>query len=599
MRCFLPILLFAFLTSVSVMAATTVVPATLLVGDDLTPANTAVVADGRLLMSSEFMQTALGYSVQVAADGTGVSIFGHRWHFKTGAPECKYDGATAKLDAAALVADQQVYLPATTVIGPMGGQVTKAADGRFHMELPGANIGSIRQGVHSDKVRMVVDLSAPTLFKCNFASGALILYIPVMPHPDGRNTMMRQLRFEDQLVPFLTEDRENGRARLTFQHQSRSKPLVTTLGEPARIVIDFIRPEPVNVPAAKPARLPEMPREAGPSPHSVNGVEWRLNHFGTQRGTVDAWSVRVNPRDAGISVRPALADGTVHSKRTVASIASARGAYAAINGGFFAPRGEPLGLVVIDSEWISHPLHNRAALGFLQDGSVQVRNAAFEGWANFDGLGRLPLEAINQEHVLDDGVVAYTPRWGDCLLGNPRKTRVVIESGIVTSVLSRGENALMPKNGFIVSGLDRRAASLAQVKVGQSASLDLNTKPKWVGLRHAIGGGPRLLAAGKIALNSYDEKFRSDVTSSIRPRTAVGVTADGSLLLIVVDSVNKGMTLTEVASIMHKLGAVDAMNLDGGGSTTLVIDGRVMNHPSDGTSRPVSNALVIIDRRKT
>lgn len=81
------------------------------------------------------------------------------------------------------------------------------------------------------------------------------------------------------------------------------------------------------------------------------------------------------------------------------------------------------------------------------------------------------------------------------------------------------------------------------------------------------------------------------------PRTAVGYRADGSVLLVTIDGRERdngaGMTLRELAELFVRLGATEAMGLDGGGSTTMVIGGKVQNAPSDGTERPVSSALVI------
>jgi exopolysaccharide biosynthesis protein len=83
------------------------------------------------------------------------------------------------------------------------------------------------------------------------------------------------------------------------------------------------------------------------------------------------------------------------------------------------------------------------------------------------------------------------------------------------------------------------------------------------------------------------------------PRTAVGVAPDGTVILLVVDGRapehGLGMTIPELATEMRRLGAVEALNLDGGGSTTLVVHGRVVNRPSDETGeRPVSDALLLL-----
>ncbi len=565
----------------------------LLAGAIAVPDGTAIVRDGWLLIADSFAEAHLGYTRQVGDKAVTLKAYGHEWVFREGAKVCSCDGEQVALDAPAALIGEQFYCPARALLEPLGARVRKLEEGSFELELPRAHLLNIRQGSHGDKVRVVLDLSAPVPFEWESASHALGLLIPVLPDPQGRNDLLRQLQFKEALVPTVTENRDKGWSQITINHSSGEAPVVFTLPEPARIVIDFFRPEPIAEP-----RVLEMPQPQ-PLPEKIDGVEWRSCNFDTVRGPVQAWLLTVDPTDPDIVIRPALAATTIHHRRTVKSIALRDAAYAAVNGGFFAPRGQPLGMVVIDGEWISNPLYQRAVLGLTKDGKVQVRNVSFDGWVEFEELGRLPLEGMNRAHTGDHGVVLYTSRWGDCLLGNPRKTRVVVSGGVAQSVLSHGEVAPIPQDGFVLSGLDRRAEALLRVEVGQSVSLLLDTKPTWPELWHAVGGGPRLLTSGKIALSYYDERFRADVRAGTRPRTAAGIDKDGRLILLVVDNVNKGMTLGELAKVMSKLGVVDAMNLDGGGSSTLVIAGRHMNQPSDGVPRSVSNAIIIIDRGKS
>ncbi len=565
----------------------------LLAGEIAVPDGAAIVRDGRLLIADSFAEAHLGYTRQVDGQVVTLKAYGHQWTFREAAEVCSCDGQPVALEVPAVLIGEEFYCPAHVLLEPLGAAVRKLDQARFELELPGTHLLDIRQGSHDDKVRVVIDLSAPVPFESQLASHALVLRIPVLPDPQGRNDLLRQLQFSESLVPTVTENRDCGWSQITINHHSADSPALFTLREPARIVIDFLRPEPIVQP-----RTPQPPAPQ-PLPEKIDGVEWRSCNFSTARGPVRAWLLIVDPTDPDIVIRPALAATTIHHRRTVKSIALRDAAYAAVNGGFFAPRGQPLGMLMIEGEWISNPLYQRAVLGFTKAGEVQIRNVVFDGWVEFEGLGRLPLEGINRGHTDEDGVVLYTPRWGDHLLGNPRKTRVVVSGGVVQAILSRGEAAAIPQAGFVLSGLDRRAESLLQVELGQQVALLLDTKPSWPGLCHAVGGGPRLLAGGEIAIPYYDERFRADVRASTRPRTAAGIDQQGRLILLVVDNVNKGMTLGELARVMSKLGVVEAMNLDGGGSSTLVIAGKHVNQPSDGVPRSVSNAIVIIDRNKT
>ncbi|MDD8025367.1 MAG: phosphodiester glycosidase family protein, partial [Acidobacteriota bacterium] len=110
----------------------------------------------------------------------------------------------------------------------------------------------------------------------------------------------------------------------------------------------------------------------------------------------------------------------------------------------------------------------------------------------------------------------------------------------------------------------------------------------------------RLLAEGK-SIASEAAAFADGFYATRHPRTAIGVRADGTIVLAAVDGrqpgLSVGMTIPELAGLMVDLGCVDALNLDGGGSTTMVVKGEVVNSPSDpGGERAVSDALLVFSR---
>ena len=109
-----------------------------------------------------------------------------------------------------------------------------------------------------------------------------------------------------------------------------------------------------------------------------------------------------------------------------------------------------------------------------------------------------------------------------------------------------------------------------------------------------------LVQGGQVYVTTKLEKFGDDVAAGRAPRTAIARTKQGNILLVVVDGRQQksiGMTLTEMAILMQELGAEDAMNLDGGGSSEMVVGNEVMNRPSDGRERSVGAALAIFPKK--
>lgn len=162
----------------------------------------------------------------------------------------------------------------------------------------------------------------------------------------------------------------------------------------------------------------------------------------------------------------------------------------------------------------------------------------------------------------------------------------------------------MPKNGStlyaIGSGVDwlRTHAPKGSVVTPSVRMKDAMGRTVPGPVDTAVGGRYRLLRDGVSALGENAALTRR------APRTAAGVTADGTLLLVTVDGresrVSAGATLSEAADLMASLGAENAVGLDGGGSTTVVVGGKLRNRPRETagqpvTERPVANALALFD----
>jgi exopolysaccharide biosynthesis protein len=130
---------------------------------------------------------------------------------------------------------------------------------------------------------------------------------------------------------------------------------------------------------------------------------------------------------------------------------------------------------------------------------------------------------------------------------------------------------------------------------GQPAPpLDYEQADVWE-VSSAVGAGPVLLRGGYVVVTTDEEVFFGSAIPDVHPRTAAGRTEDGRLVLMVVDGrqpASRGVSLEELASMLRDVGAVEALNLDGGGSSTLVVRGRLVNRPVGGsTEREVMSAV--------
>ena len=128
----------------------------------------------------------------------------------------------------------------------------------------------------------------------------------------------------------------------------------------------------------------------------------------------------------------------------------------------------------------------------------------------------------------------------------------------------------------------------------EKVEIQISTNPKWQNVKHIISGGPYLVKNNEIFIDMTAEKLQA--IGGRNPRTAIGYTKDNDLILIAADGregSSIGLTLYELASLMKSLGCTNAINLDGGGSTVMYVNGRIVNHPAQTGGIALSNALVV------
>ncbi|MEV6265139.1 phosphodiester glycosidase family protein [Streptomyces sp. NPDC051784] len=332
---------------------------------------------------------------------------------------------------------------------------------------------------------------------------------------------------------------------------------------------------------------------------------------------------------------------------TVGRLAHEAGAVAAVNGSFFATDelpgyagypGDVLGVEAVDGRLVSEAADGGTALvlpgaggGPPQVDEVTTRltlRAGDGALRELDGVDRVPgrvlgcggtggdLSAVtrkpesrprhNQLCVDGSEIVAFGPEWGARSPKGPAGSAEVLLDGHgkVTGV-RRPAGGPVPRDGSTLVGVGGGAGwLLAHAPVGGHVAQDTRVTGRdgrsLLG-RHTdiLGGGPALVRGGKEWINTAANGFAPGARDEREPRTVAAVKKDGTLLLAVFDGRSRssaGVTLVEAAREVLRLGAVDALNLDGGGSSTAVVGDELLNKPSDGRQRRVADALAVVPR---
>jgi len=290
-----------------------------------------------------------------------------------------------------------------------------------------------------------------------------------------------------------------------------------------------------------------------------------------------------------IEIKPAIASSILASRTKITNIAEEKNAIVAINGGYFKPQtGVPLGTLMINKKIYTGPIYNRVAMGIF-DNKYAMSRLELKASVNTN-IGGLKIDNINQPRMLSTHTIVYTRDWGKTTPNTPKYgTQLVIDKGKLVKISQSPTE--IPEKGFVIIGPQKKLNEIIKAK---RYELDLRTNPNWKDVNHIISGGPYLVKGGEIYVDMTAQKLSS--IGGRNPRTAIGYTKDNNLIMLTADGregSSIGLTLMELAHLMKELGCVYAMNLDGGGSTVMYVDGKVVNKPQEKGGIPLSHTIVV------
>ncbi|MBP9093601.1 phosphodiester glycosidase family protein [bacterium] len=403
----------------------------------------------------------------------------------------------------------------------------------------------------------------------------------------------------------LASRRVSGQRRHKFDN-SEGRRLKTKVHTGAYTKLTWMKAKPLAKSASKPALKPASPKTvvssgSGLSPSlaasSVRnigpGVLYKVYGGRTRINLLD-----VNMSVSPVQVRPMPASSTFHALKDVHDHVRDSGALAAINANYFKGNGTPLGTLMLDGEWLSGPLYTRVALGFTDGGYARIARVAMHGILHTSILGHetLWVNNMNQPRSSGSHCVLYTRRWGESV-SLPYEGTLIAVNSFGEIVDSDSKHIAIPFGGFVLA--DSKDSPLAALRQnnGAKVSVDWSITPKeWTNVTQAVSGGPLLLKDGKFAFDLKAEKFPASWTGShITRRTAVGITADDHLLMATFEGPH---SLYDVAKFFLKHGCTEAMNLDGGGSTTMVVNGNTVTRNANDSQRRVAVALGLFSAEK-
>ncbi|OGB87534.1 4-hydroxy-3-methylbut-2-enyl diphosphate reductase [candidate division WOR-1 bacterium RIFCSPLOWO2_02_FULL_46_20] len=462
----------------------------------------------------------------------------------------------------------------------------------------------VRYGDYKDKLRAVFDFDGSFGYETEGTKDKIVISLKDV---DAAANIENYIELNDLVVRHFEIQKETNGLKVTIPLLASIEYTVFPLDNPPRLVVDFGR-EFLNIVSEGTV---------------ADGVELLSAKKGLAAGQINASILKVDLNK--VEVKPALAkktkpnifqsfidiitpwrQGTISRDfflDKVVNIVNDHNAVAGINGTYFAPDGQPLGSLMIDQELVSFPIYDRTAFFLDQENQPYIDNISITSSFKLASGIRYTISGINQSRGSSDSIM-YTPVWGETTKTNTQGLEIVVKKEKIVGI--NVSNSIIPDDGYVLSINGPGVETLAEnVKVGDNINTSIRVIPYSTSpqsIINLISGGPRLIKKGRVYISKYQEQFKSDIAKGRAARTALGITKNRDLLLITVDGLPKknkntkeniGVTLEELSNLLLSLGAVEAMNLDGGSSATMVVNGRTINKPTAGFQRRISNALIL------
>lgn len=477
----------------------------------------------------------------------------------------------------------EVAVPVSDLLQPLGvTPVVRGAD--LWLNLPARPLLAIRsRALEGGGLRIVFDLEGPSLLRSG--DGRVLLGMVASP---------QQLQQLDQLG--LSPRQAGEWLSLRAEGQRLS------LADPWRLVLDLPAGNagtgtPAASTAAASASAPWSPAR-DPRLAQLMGqglvIDRQVASSGSQQ--VLLHSVRLDPRSVPLELRPLNRPDSMQGLSSLTQLARQEQALIAINGGYFNRVNRlPLGALRDGGTWLSGPILNRGAVGWEPGRLPSFGRLSLEESVEDSQGQRWAVVSLNSGYP-QRGIARYTAAWGRSyqpITGD--EMALLIRQGLVIQRFEPSELAggvpLEPGNELLVS----RGKLLLPWQPGERLQLHSRPSHPLGASPFVIGGGPLLLQNGRLVLNGAAEGFSASFLSQGAPRTAIA--SDGrQLWLLTLQGLNgAGPTLLETALLLQQQGLKDALNLDGGSSTGLVL-GQEHTVKGRGVAGAVHNGLGLVAR---
>jgi hypothetical protein len=542
-------------------------------------------------------QWQIGNSLRLGISDTaldrqlGVELFSNR-NYLTQPIDWYATTRSTPISVSAKLSQQYRYLDITDLAKRSGWQ-WQIIGGKLQINTPASNVLSVRRETTPKNGKIIVSLDRHTPWKLSQTPTEGYLTIEAIAPP----ALLAQFNLPSPTTdPNLDPDDDPTTQKLVYKVTSNKNQTIIQFpivkGQRARAKLL----SPTNLEVRIDSNLATIPdREINWAP----GIKWRQKWVRLGEHNFPVTYLEIDPRQKGIEIRPMLAQepslvGTNH----LIKFAPTTQVVAAINGGYFNRNNRmPLGAIKRDGKWLSSPILNRGAIGWNNKGQLRIVRLQMQETLSTSRGDRLPIIALNSAYV-QTGLGRYTTAWGSTYTPIQANELIIAVQNDKVTQITAGDSTetiklfTIPPNGYLLA-LRGQPELSGRIPIGTSLTLQRQiTPPDFDTYSQIIAAGPWLVQSGKIVLDAKGENFGVNFSKESAARSAIGSTSTGNTLLVAVHNRagGKGPTLAEMAQILQQMGTVDALNLDGGSSTSIYLGGQLVDRAS-ATAARVHNAI--------
>lgn len=460
-----------------------------------------------------------------------------------------------------------------------GGWQMVAQGNVLRVETAMSQILGMRQGKQTWGDRLVIALNQETPVQVNHAPGKTVITLGAVASPALLNGFASQAGNAVDSIKFTPQA---GATQIEINLKTRQvRPQILTLNAPYRLAIDF------RLDATIPSKQIQW----------ASGIQWRQETMSLGSSQFPVFWLQIDPRNPQIQLLPIRTNSQgAAGTSPLVTLARQSQVAAAINAGFFNRNNQlPLGVIRENGEWISGPILNRGAIAWNHQGQFLIDRLTLTETLTTQTGQYYPILYLNSAY-LQPGLSRYTSAWGTPYTPLSNNETIFSVNGdrllSQTQATQAGVGQIpIPPQGYLL--VHRGQTPPPSIPPGSPVQLQRRSSPDLAAnYPFTLGAGPLLVKNGRIVLNAEGETFSPAFIRQQASRSAIGLTQNGQLIIAAVHdrSYGNGPTLTEIAQIMQNLGAVDALNLDGGSSTGLYLGGELLDRSPRSAAR-IHNGL--------